>query len=100
VRVCHTITCLIQEQETLGIVPIFWKDEAKDVIDAPGILPTVAHQGNCVMTTNLACLLFLMGLLVGSGLGHFYHRKRLLFLAQAVCAGIVALFIIMGIYAR
>jgi len=24
---CHNLTCLIQEQETLGIVPIFWKDE-------------------------------------------------------------------------
>src|SRR5437899_1146553 len=26
---CHNLTCLIQEQETLGIVPIFWKDEAE-----------------------------------------------------------------------
>ena len=25
---CHNLTCLIQEQETLGIVPVFWKDEA------------------------------------------------------------------------
>jgi transposase len=24
---CHNITCLIQEQETLGITPVFWKDE-------------------------------------------------------------------------
>ncbi|HEV7224883.1 MAG TPA: hypothetical protein VGN42_19390 [Pirellulales bacterium] len=24
---CHNLTCLIQEQETLGIAPIFWKDE-------------------------------------------------------------------------
>jgi hypothetical protein len=24
---CHNLTCLIQEQETLGNVPIFWKDE-------------------------------------------------------------------------
>ena len=35
---CHNLTCLIQEQETLGIVPIFWKDEAPDAIDAD-ILP-------------------------------------------------------------
>ena len=30
---CHNLTCLIQEQETLGIVPVFWKDEGerKDV---------------------------------------------------------------------
>jgi hypothetical protein len=24
---CQNLTCLIQEQETLGIVPVFWKDE-------------------------------------------------------------------------
>ncbi len=24
---CHNLSCLIQEQETLGIVPVFWKDE-------------------------------------------------------------------------
>ena len=24
---CHNLACLIQEQETLGITPIFWKDE-------------------------------------------------------------------------
>jgi hypothetical protein len=33
---CHNLTCLIQEQETLGIVPVFWKDERPD--DAPAIL--------------------------------------------------------------
>jgi len=27
---CHNLTCLIQEQETLGIVAIFWKDEESD----------------------------------------------------------------------
>jgi len=31
---CHNITCLIQEQETLGIVPVFWKDEEQDVLQA------------------------------------------------------------------
>ncbi|MFO0804665.1 MAG: hypothetical protein U0791_16275 [Gemmataceae bacterium] len=25
--ICHNLTCLIQEQESLGIVPLFWKDE-------------------------------------------------------------------------
>ena len=25
--ICHNLTCLIQEQEHLGIVPVFWKDE-------------------------------------------------------------------------
>ena len=24
---CHNLFCLIMEQETLGIAPIFWKDE-------------------------------------------------------------------------
>jgi transposase len=27
---CHNLTCLIQEQETLGIVPIFWADETEE----------------------------------------------------------------------
>lgn len=25
--ICHNLTCLIQEQESLGIVPVFWQDE-------------------------------------------------------------------------
>lgn len=33
---CQNLTCLIQEQETLGIAPIFWKD---DEGDGPAILP-------------------------------------------------------------
>ncbi len=36
---CHNLTCLIQEQETLGIVPVFWKDEEK--VGGPAILPMV-----------------------------------------------------------
>jgi Transposase DDE domain len=36
---CHNLTCLIQEQETLGIVPIFWEDEEET--DRPAILPLV-----------------------------------------------------------
>jgi hypothetical protein len=35
---CHNLTCLIQEQETLGIVPVFWKDEAAEEAN-PDILP-------------------------------------------------------------
>jgi hypothetical protein len=35
--ICHNLTCLIQEQETLGIAPIFWKDE-ENLIEAE-ILP-------------------------------------------------------------
>jgi transposase len=27
---CHNLTCLIQEQETLGISPVFWKDDEQD----------------------------------------------------------------------
>jgi transposase len=37
---CHNLTCLIQEQETLGIVPVFWKDEPKEEGE-PNILPMV-----------------------------------------------------------
>jgi len=33
---CHNLTCLIQEQETLGVAPVFWKDEEED--DAPAVL--------------------------------------------------------------
>ena len=36
---CHNLTCLIQEQETLGIVPIFWKDEEQLSVRNPAILP-------------------------------------------------------------
>jgi hypothetical protein len=25
---CHNLTCLMQEQETLGVAPVLWKDEA------------------------------------------------------------------------
>lgn len=38
---CHNLTCLIREQETLGIVPVFWRDEEREE-QAPPILP-VAH---------------------------------------------------------
>jgi transposase len=40
---CHNLTCLIQEQETLGIVPVFWKDEEADgnPDGNPDILPIV-----------------------------------------------------------
>ena len=34
---CHNLTCLIQEQETLGIVPVFWKDEAEQ--SGPATIP-------------------------------------------------------------
>jgi hypothetical protein len=37
---CHNLTCLIQEEETLGIVPVFWHDEAEQATgtDGPSIL--------------------------------------------------------------
>ena len=38
---CHNLTCLIQEQETLGIVPIFWKDE--EWAEAPAVLRLDRH---------------------------------------------------------
>ena len=40
---CHNLTCLIQEQETLGITPIFWKDELPADAE-PAILPMVTVQ--------------------------------------------------------
>jgi len=43
---CHNLTCLIQEQETLGIVPVFWKDEKDEEQEGsePAILPMVPAQ--------------------------------------------------------
>jgi hypothetical protein len=43
---CHNLTCLVQEQETLGIVPVFWKDEEKETTEDPAILPMVQLQRN------------------------------------------------------
>jgi hypothetical protein len=38
------LTCLIQEQETLGIItPVFWKDEQLSADEKPAILPMVAQ---------------------------------------------------------
>lgn len=28
--ICHNLSCLIMEQETLGIVPVFWKEEPQE----------------------------------------------------------------------
>ncbi len=36
---CHNLTCLIQEQETLGIAPIFWKDDTANIDDYRALLP-------------------------------------------------------------
>jgi hypothetical protein len=43
---CHNLTCLIQEQEKLGIVPVFWKDEEQEA-EPEGermILPLIRHE--------------------------------------------------------
>ncbi len=37
--ICHNLSCLIHEQEELGIVPLFWQDEPKD---ACNVLPLTA----------------------------------------------------------
>jgi hypothetical protein len=42
---CHNLTCLIQEQETLGIVPVFWKDEPKDGAEAGPAAGQVIEAG-------------------------------------------------------
>lgn len=39
---CHNLTCLIQEQETLGISPVFWKDENEaEQEDVRSVLPMI-----------------------------------------------------------
>ena len=40
---CHNLTCLIQEQETLGITLVFWKDEQLAADEKPAILPMIAQ---------------------------------------------------------
>lgn len=40
---CHNLTCLIQEQETLGIMPVFWKDEAGEKPDVLPLMQTGQH---------------------------------------------------------
>ncbi len=43
----QNLTVLIQEQETLGIAPVFWKDEPVEEGDEPAILPLVrAHRNS------------------------------------------------------
>jgi hypothetical protein len=42
---CPNLTCLIQEEETLGIVPIFWKDEEQEDCQR-AILPLTQLQRN------------------------------------------------------
>ncbi len=39
---CQNLTCLIQEQEELGIAPIFWQNDGRD-IGAP-ILPMIRNS--------------------------------------------------------
>jgi len=44
---CHNLTCLIQEEETLGIVPVFWKDEEEAQTEGERtVLPFVRLQRN------------------------------------------------------
>jgi hypothetical protein len=42
---CHNLTCLIQEQVTLGITPVFWKDEEQEDGERV-ILPLTQLQRN------------------------------------------------------
>jgi hypothetical protein len=39
--ICHNLTCLIQEQEALGIVPVFWKDEEEAGNMVQAVCPAV-----------------------------------------------------------
>ena len=41
---CHNLTCLVQEQESLGIAPIFWGEERDEQADEPMILPMASVQ--------------------------------------------------------
>ena len=41
---CQNLTCLIQEQETLGIVPVFWKEEDCQGDESLAILSLVGRN--------------------------------------------------------
>jgi transposase len=47
---CHNLCCLIQEQEELGIVPVFWKDETAEV---GGVVVEPSCNGIMVPATEL-----------------------------------------------
>jgi hypothetical protein len=38
---CHNLICFVMEQETLGIAPIFWKDEAEHLMGEKAVLPMI-----------------------------------------------------------
>jgi hypothetical protein len=40
---CFNLTCLIQEQEVLGIVPMFWQDQQEERYGERMILPFIRH---------------------------------------------------------
>jgi hypothetical protein len=39
---CHNLSCLIMEQEVLGIAPVFWKDETEG--ERPNVLPMLQRS--------------------------------------------------------
>jgi transposase len=41
---CQNLSVLVQVEERLGLVPVFWKDEPADDDDGPAILPMQAQR--------------------------------------------------------
>ena len=52
----HNLTCPIQEQETLGIVPFVWKDE-EDETDNREIIRLHRNSGSCAVFVGRAHLI-------------------------------------------
>jgi hypothetical protein len=41
---CHNLTCLIREQELLGIAPLFWDEQGETMVQGPTRFPTERAQ--------------------------------------------------------
>ena len=41
---CHNLTCLIREQELLGIAPLFWNEEGAATAEEPASFPLERAQ--------------------------------------------------------
>src|SRR5438552_724966 len=53
----YKLRCPIQEQETLGIVPVFWKDEGEPAVCRPDVLPMVRPGQVASPKEGRSCLL-------------------------------------------
>jgi hypothetical protein len=63
----HNLTCLIQEQETLGIAPIFWKPYGQGT--STTVCQMVKYVAGCVIAATTALFGCIAGALIGGVIG-------------------------------